>query len=78
MPLHRDSRSDVYYCDCDGGKRENVSYNLKDKTITCKDCGVVYQVEPHQGRCFNCRATFPKYAWYIPSGCPRCKRSFVD
>ena len=76
---------DFYYCDCNGNVpdktgnvRENVQYDLENETITCKDCRTVYNVKPHIGKCWNCGATFKKYAWWVPSGCNKCYRSFVD
>lgn len=84
MALKRSNR-DFYYCDCGGNVpdergnvRENVSYDLKNKTITCKDCGTVYQEKPHTGRCFRCGREFQKYAWHTPSGCNKCCMSFVE
>lgn len=76
---------DFYYCDCNGFApaetgivEENVKYDLEAETITCKDCGTVYNVKPHIGECFRCGHKFKKYAWWVPSGCDGCHRSFVD
>lgn len=76
---------DRYYCDCGdnqidemGNVNENVKYDLEKETITCKDCGTVYDQKPHTGRCFKCGAEYKKYAWHSPSGCKECNKSFVS
>ena len=76
---------DFYYCDCGGNEpdelgnvRENVSYDLENETITCRDCGTVYNKKPHTDHCFKCGAKYKKYAWHIPSGCKECNKSFVS
>ena len=88
MALKRDIKRDIYYCDCVGTlverpglgteRTENVRYDLKHKTITCNDCGSVYNVEPGKDRCVRCGAEYQKYAWWVPSGCPKCPKSFVS
>lgn len=69
---------DYYYCDCTGKETENVSYDLDNKIIRCNDCGTEYKQEPHKDTCYRCRREYKKYAWWVPSGCPHCNRSFVD
>ena len=76
---------DFYYCDCGknkpdelGNVRKNVSYDLENETITCKDCGTAYSQKPHIGYCPICGTEYKKYTWYIPSGCRECNKSFVS
>lgn len=52
-------------------------YNYKEKGYQCPICEYIVKVLPIRRRC-RCGHEYDEYTWFDPSGCPSCKRSFVE
>lgn len=51
---------------------------FSQKQFECTDCGYIEKVVPIKKRCIYCGNEYLEYTWFYPSGCSKCKRSFVD
>ncbi|CAB1251545.1 protein of unknown function [Ruminococcaceae bacterium BL-6] len=54
-----------------------MTYEFATHSFKCK-CGYIEQMKPTIEHCFHCGATFNRFIWFDPSGCPECNHSFVD
>ena len=63
---------------CTNCTKVAVSYDHQTHTFVCAECGHKEVREPRYSVCPRCGALYVSYAWFDPSGCPQCGRSFVD
>lgn len=59
--------------DCPG----RAEWNVDKQIYICPECGLEQMPKPVKRRCF-CGHEYTEITWFIPSGCPKCNRSFVD
>jgi hypothetical protein len=63
--------------ECEKCHQIEAEYNYKEHKYVCKKCGHEEEIKPRKCIC-SCGECYLKYTWFDPSGCSRCKKSFVD
>lgn len=63
--------------ECQKCKKWDADYDYKTKEMVCNSCGHREKIIPTKNRC-HCGYTYLEYTWFDPSGCPKCRRSFVE
>lgn len=66
----------MYYCN--NCKTGNLTIEIIEEEYyyTCS-CGRKEKIIPEKKMC-SCGEEYLQYNWNIPSGCSKCKKSFVD
>lgn len=68
----------IYIFECEECHAWAASYNFKDKTFDCSECGHKKYIEETTAYCPRCGHMYKRRTWFDPSGCEYCNYSFVD